>query len=241
MRQRNLLLTLALIGCVLLSGFRLEAVNLPSHNIAKQPGYIEVLDSITKNYLTKNIPQHNRMWNLHKILTSRLKKSGVDTVLFYQSGCVGCEYLPALDELGKPKKSCLCSEEEQVVYLFWRDKGKTLSKNLDCCQNQPVATGRPSVINFYFQNKTHFQAGEKFFQDFEAYNRTHPKNIKFLPPTSIHDDVTHIQFYLGNKTVKFQVRQEEFTSSGEPRHLRYTWKRKQWEWADLIKKSVATK
>lgn len=241
MNQAKLLLYIALFFYLPLSSFHLVEGNSFVSNRLKSPDYIVALDSLTNNYLSKKPPLHNRMWGLHKMLVNQLQKSGIDTVLFYQEGCVGCEYLPTPDELGRLTKSCRCAEEELVVYLFWQYEGKTLSKKLDCCQNQPVATENSALIDFYFQNKPHFQAAEKFFRDFEAYNRSHPKNVKFLPPTSIHDDVTHVLFYLGKKTVNFQVRGEEFTATGSPKHLRYQWKRKQWEWADLIKKAVATR
>jgi hypothetical protein len=241
MTQTKLLLYVSLLFYLPLSSFHFVEVNSSVPTRLKDPNYIAALDSITNNYLVKNGSTHNRMWDLHKILVKRLQKSGIDTVLFYQSGCVGCEDLPTRDELGKLSKSCRCAEDELVVYLFWQDKGKTLSKKLDCCRNQPVALRKPDVINFYFQNKAHFLAGEKFFKDFEAYNRSHTGHERFLPSTSIHDDVTHVSFYLGKKTVKFQVRGEEFTAIGSPKYLRYTWKRKQWEWAKLIERSVASK
>jgi len=241
MTKEKILILAVLIGDMLLSSFHSAEVNLPSPTNSKQSGYIVAVDSLTNIYLAKNTSPHNRMWNLHQILVNRLRKSGVDTVLFYQSGCFGCEVLPTRDEMGKPSRSCQCAEDELVVCLFWRDKGKTFSKKLDCCQNQPVATAKPAIIDFYFQNRTHFQAGEKFFRDFEAYNRNHPKAGKFLPPTSVHDDVDQVLFYLDKKRVQFQVRKGEFTSSGNPRYLRYTWKRKQWEWTKLIEKSIAKK
>lgn len=203
----------------------------------EKPVYLADLDSLTNNYLAQNQPAHDRMWNLHKILLSRLRKAGIDTILYYQSGCVGCEVLPDRNTVAY-KKSCLCSEEEQQVYLFWQDHGKTLSKKLDCCQNQPVTLGKALVVNFYFQHQATFQAGDKFFQDFEAYNRSHPKAVRFLPPTSVHDDVTDIQFYLAKRTVQFSVRKADFTEAGVPKYLRYSWKRKQWEWTQLIKKST---
>ncbi|MBO0357495.1 hypothetical protein J0X19_06025 [Hymenobacter sp. BT186] len=239
--QNRLLLVAVLAGILSFSGFSFIEVQQPSVATNKAPAYILALNSLTERYLQKDIPPHNRLRNLHELLVGRLKKVGIDTVLYYQSGCVGCEALPDLNAIDKPSKNCQCNEEELTVYLFWRYKGKTLSKKLDCCQNQPVMAGKGSIIDFYFQNKTHFIAGEKFFQDFVAYNRSHPNAIKFLPPTSIHDDVVHVMFYLGRKTIQFQVRGDEFTTAGNPKHMHYTWKRKQWEWMKLIEKAVAGK
>lgn len=179
MTQNKLLFLAVLIAYGLLSSFQSVEVNLHSSFTSEQSSYITALDSLTNTYLAKNTSPHNKMWNLHKALVNRLRKAGVDTVLLYQSGCVGCEDLPAHDEMGKPSKSCQCAEDELIVYLFWRDRGKTFSKKLDCCRNQPVATGKPAIIDFYFQNRTHFQAGENFFKISRPTTAIIPKQSSF--------------------------------------------------------------
>ncbi|MCB2379615.1 hypothetical protein LGH70_18610 [Hymenobacter sp. BT635] len=187
------------------------------------PVYSQALDSITRQYLNSAHP-NNSVWKLHQALVKQLRKARIDTILYYQAGCVGCEDLPERSELGKPAGRCTCAEDEQTVYLFWQDAGKVFGKRLHCCRSFPVAKANPAVISFYFQNKQHFQRGEQFYRDFEAYNRSHPQAVKFLPPFAVHDDVEQVFFYLRKDTLHFQVRKYDFTSVGKPKYLPYQWK-----------------
>jgi hypothetical protein len=133
----RLLLVTFLAGVLSLAGFRFMEVKLPLAVIERTPDYIVALDSLTTHYLQKDLPTHNRSRNLHKILVGRLKKAGIDTVLYYQSGCVGCEMLPDRNALDKPNKNCQCSEEELAVYLFCEIRERLFLKSLTAARIAP--------------------------------------------------------------------------------------------------------
>ncbi|SFQ84247.1 hypothetical protein, partial [Hymenobacter arizonensis] len=89
------------------------------------------LDSLTTAFLV-----HARdsvdTWSdsLVRRLARALRQQGVDTTLYYRSGCSGCDVLH-----DKGTTPCHCNTTELRSYLYWQHRGHTFVKQMDCCRN----------------------------------------------------------------------------------------------------------
>ena len=190
------------------------------------------LDSLTTNFL---VHAHDSVDKWSATLVSQLSKAlqrqGIDTILYYSSGCSGCEILV---EPGKP--NCDCNSTELLSYLYWQRHGQTFVKRLDCCQNNPISSTLADAFDFYYQNKSVLEEGRQFYLDFARYNKEHPNKPRFLPTGPIHDEIRHIRLQTGTHQIEINVWMGEYDTKGNPLFLDYRWRRKQWEWANRLEK-----
>lgn len=195
------------------------------------------LDSLTNTFL---LHAHDSVDTESDTLVSQLtrvlQQRGVDTVLYYRSGCVGCEVL-----LAKGQVDCACATTEQESYLYWQQAGDTYVKKLDCCRNHPAVATSADAFTFYRQHQLDFQARAQFYRDLKQYNQTHPGKPRFLPSGPIHDlEVTYLLIRMGRQQQEVYVRGGEYDSVGTPLFLDYAWRRTQWKWAKLLQTLPAT-
>lgn len=162
-------------------------------------------------------------------LSKALQRQGIDTILYYRSGCSGCEILI---EPGKP--SCDCNSTELLSYLYWQYQGLTFVKKLDCCQNNPVLRTSADAFNFYYLNRSVLDEGTQFYLDFARYNKEHPNKPRFLPRGPIHDEIRYVHLQTGAHQIGVNVWMGEYDLKGIPLFLDYRWRRKQWEWANRL-------
>jgi len=81
-----------------------------------------------------------------------LSDNGVDTVLIYENGCIGCETLIALEN----KDSCFYYGKPQTSYIFWKFSGLTyvnMISNFDCNKYDTIVYDIGFIWDLYFKNK----------------------------------------------------------------------------------------
>ncbi|MFC6221666.1 hypothetical protein ACFP2F_00315 [Hymenobacter artigasi] len=191
------------------------------------------LDSLNRVFLV-HAHDSAETWSdtLVSQLTHALQIQGVDTFLYYRSGCSGCDVL-----VEKGVSDCSCNTTEIRSYLYWQHRGHTFVKKLDCCRSHPVVSTSAAAFNFYYQYQKTFEEGSKFYRDFQKYNQAHPDNPHFLPSGPIHDlNVSNMSLRTANTRLNVQVWGGGYDSLGTPLFLDYQWRRKQWAWAKLLEK-----
>lgn len=158
----------------------------------------------------------------------KFKSEGVDTILIYKEGCVGCQVLFT------DSNDCKFNSGYEEVYIFFQKMGSIYLKKLnECSLFFPIEVQNKEIFNFYFTNKNTFDEQIQFYNDLKdsIYSGKHI----FLPPVPSHHDYNSISFYCPELEIGFKVIEEfEYDEKGNPKYLNYTWKKKQKEWADLI-------
>lgn len=205
--------------------------NQPNRDTAQVAAVNEQpLDSLTTAFLAH---AHDSVdtWSdsLVHHLARALKQQGVDTTLYYRSGCSGCKVLLA-------EAPCSCNSTEIRSYLYWQHHGHTFVKQLDCCRNHRVVQTTSEAFNFYVQHRRVLEQGPQFYRDFQRYNRDHPDKPRFLPSGPIHDDVRYIRLIMGTHELEATVWMGEYDSQGKPLFLDYPWRRKQWDWTNHLER-----
>lgn len=224
-----LYLLLVLISCGLVScqGEQPNQTSVVPASLKRQS-----LDSLTNAFL---VHAHDSVETPSDTLVSQLtrvlQQQGVDTLLYYSSGCTGCDILLEEGEI-----DCACTTTEQESYLYWQQAGETFVKKLDCCRNHPAVATTAEAFTFYFQHQEDFQARTQFYRDLAQYNQTHPGKLRFLPSGPIHDlEVSYLLLRVGKQQQEIYVRGGEYDSVGTPLFLDYAWRRTQWKWTKLLK------
>jgi hypothetical protein len=188
------------------------------------------LDSLTTAFL---VHAHDSVdtWSdsLVHHLARALRQQGVDTTLYYRSGCSGCDVLH-----DKGTTPCHCNTTELRSYLYWQHHGHTFVKQLDCCRNHRAVQTTSAAFDFYFQHRQILEQGPQFYRDFQRYNRDHPDKPRFLPSGPIHDDVRYVQLTIGAHELEATVWVGEYNPQGKPLFLDYAWRRKQWDWTNRL-------
>jgi hypothetical protein len=188
------------------------------------------LDSLTTTFLV-----HARdsvdTWSdsLVRHLAQALRQQGVDTTLYYRSGCSGCEVLH-----DKGATPCHCNTTELRSYLYWQYHGHTFVKQLDCCQNHQAMRTTSEAFDFYFRHRDVLAQGPQFYRDFQRYNHDHPDKPHFLPSGPIHDNVSYVHLTTGAHQLEVTVWAGEYDPKGKPLFLDYAWRRKQWDWTNHL-------
>lgn len=167
--------------------------------------------------------------SLVRHLARALRQQGVDTTLYYRSGCSGCEVLQ-----DKETTPCHCTSTELRSYLYWQQRGHTFVKQLDCCRNHRAVPTTSEAFAFYFQHRHVLAQGPQFYRDFQRYNREHPDKPRFLPSGPIHDDVRYVRLATGAYELEATVWAGEYDPQGKPLFLDYAWRRTQWEWTNRL-------
>lgn len=213
-------------------GHQPDQTNRPS-----RPFSTRALDSLTTAFLAQ---AHDSMDayssgeiysdSLVRRFTRALHAQGVDTTLYFRSGCSGCEIL-----VTKGEEECSCSTSEQHSYFYWQQHGRTFVKKLDCCRNHPAQLTTAEAFAFYWQHRRVLDEGPAFYRQFNRYNQAHPDKPRFLPQGPIHDlDVSEVRLTAGSHVLKFVVWGGEYDATGTPLFLDYPWRRKQWEWVKRL-------
>jgi hypothetical protein len=161
-------------------------------------------------------------------LAQALRHDGVDTLLYYRSGCVGCEVV-------KEKTTCWYNTAELRAYLFWQRAGRTFAKQLDCCSNHPAVATSAAAFAFYFQHRQVLDEGPSYFRKLERYNRTHPGQARFLPPSSVHGEQRYIRLWVGTQEYELEHTAHSFEADSDATEpLAYAWRQRQREWVRLL-------
>jgi hypothetical protein len=164
-------------------------------------------------------------------LTQALRQQGVDTTLYYRSGCSGCVVL-----LDKAVPPCHCNTTELRSYFYWQYKGYTHVKQLDCCQNHPARRTTSEAFDFYFRHRGVLEQGPQFYRELQRYNHDHPDKPHFLPSGPIHDDMSYVHLTTGTHQLEVTVWAGEYDLKGKPLVLDYAWRRKQWDWTQCLER-----
>lgn len=202
-----------------------DKVTIQPSAVNEQP-----LDSLTTAFL---VHAHDSVdtWSdsLVRRLARALQRQGVDTTLYYRSGCSGCDVLH-----DKGAIPCHCNTTELRSYLYWQHQGHTFVKQLDCCRNHKAKRTTSEAFDFYFQHRLTLEQGPQFYRDFQRYNRDHPAKPRFLPSGPIHDDVRYVRLSTGGHELEATVWAGEYDPQGKPLFLDYAWRRKQWAWTNRL-------
>lgn len=212
--------------CWACQGHRPEHMARPA-----RPFSSHVLDSLTAAFLTHahdSVDTYSD--SLVRHLTRAVHAMGVDTTLYFRSGCSGCDILVTKGEV-----DCSCTTSEQHSYLYWQRHGRTFVKQLDCCRNHPAQPTTSDAFDFYWQHRQVLEEGPRFYRELERYNRAHPHHQRFLLHGPIHDlDVSGVRLTVGAHVLELEVWGGEYDATGTPLFLDYPWRRKQWEWVKRL-------
>jgi hypothetical protein len=217
---------------VLLVGFAACQGHQPEQTTRSfRPFSSHVLDSLTTAFL---VHAHDSVDtysdSLVRHFTRAVQAMGVDTTLYFRSGCSGCDIL-----VTKGEQDCSCNTTEQHAYFYWQQHGRTFVKRLDCCRNHPAQLTTSEAFDFYWQHQRVLEEGPAFYQEWQRYNQAHPDKPRFLPQGPIHDlDVSGVRLTVGAHILEFEVWGGGYDAAGTPLFLNYPWRRKQWEWVKRL-------
>jgi hypothetical protein len=149
-------------------------------------------------------------------------------MLYYRSGCVGCEVLAE-------RKNCWCNTAELRAYLVWQRGGHTFAKFLDCCNNHPAAASSPDGIDFFFQHRLMLEEGPRYFREIEQHNKANPGKVRFLPPSPVHGEVRYVHLWVRAQEYEAEHTASSFdagSDAGEP--WAFPWRQRQRQWLRLL-------
>jgi hypothetical protein len=206
-------------------------------NRRSRPFSTRALDSLTTAFLVQAHDSMNTNGSgeiysdsLVRQFTRAVQAQGVDTTLYFRSGCSGCAIL-----VTKGEEECSCNTSEQHSYFYWQRYGRTFVKQLDCCRNHPARPTTSTAFDFYWQHGQVLEEGPRFYREFNRYNQAHPDRRRFIPRGPIHDlDVSEVRLTVGAHVLEFVVWGGEYDVAGTPLFLDYPWRRKQWEWVKRL-------
>lgn len=137
--------------------------------------------------------------NLDKLVsnfTQKLLNRNIDTICIYESYCVGCEITV---DVSKKNESCIDEADNQPIFIFWKEKGKTFINKINrCYEYLDIEITDDDFWQIYFKNSKIIEKEKiKNFESVE-YKKGKKTTISIIVDHSYHQN---FKFIVNNKTV----------------------------------------
>lgn len=166
-----------------------------------------------------------------KSFYKKLKKAKVDSVLIYESGCIGCVQLA--DTSGTTPR-CNTPYGNVSVYFIWKIKGESFIKKFDYCsayQTIKLKNSTDHLFNFYGENIEFWNKDKDFWKTFNKLS--FEEKFKLISPEPDHYGFDKIYF----KNYEFEVK-DTFEIQKIDKSL--VWVDKQKEWVSSVDLFIET-
>lgn len=152
--------------------------------------------------------------NLDKLVsnfTQKLLDKNINTICIYESYCVGCEI--TFDDTNQ--ELCIDEAENQPVFIFWEDNGKTFINKINrCYEYLDIEIPNDDFWKIYFKNSKIIE--KEKIKNFEFVENKKGKKTTFSISVD-HSYHQNFKFIVNNKTISKYF--DEFDLSKESNAL----------------------